>query len=105
VDGNPGVLDAIPDILLAVNSTRQIVFANQPPPIFSMPAMRASCGETPGEAAGCMHSRETPGGCGNAESCKVCGAFLAIYHGLSGVPSLEECRMTLAGGTPLDLSV
>jgi hypothetical protein len=52
-----------------------------------------------------MHSRETPGGCGIAESCKVCGAFLAIYRGLRGESSLEECRMTLAGGTSLDLRV
>ena len=35
----------------------------------------------------------------------MCGAFLAIYRGLRGESSLEECRMTLAGGTSLDLRV
>jgi len=100
------LIDAIPDILLAVNSNRQIVFANQAASdFFHVRDASELLGKRPGEAAGCLHSRETPGGCGNAESCKVCGAFLAIFHGLRGESSLEECRMTLTGGTPLDLSV
>jgi len=101
-----GVIDAIPDILLAVNSNRQIVFANRAAAdFFHVREARELWGSRPGEAAGCLHSRETPGGCGNSESCRVCGAFLAIYHGLRGEVSIEECQMTLAGGTALDLSV
>ncbi|MFA7343254.1 MAG: PAS domain-containing sensor histidine kinase [Terrimicrobiaceae bacterium] len=101
-----GLIDAIPDILLALNSNRQIVFANQAAlDFFHADSARDLWGKRPGEAAGCLHSREAPGGCGNAESCRVCGAFLAIYHGLQGEPSVEECRMALVGGTPLDLSV
>ena len=101
-----GLIDAIPDILLAVNSNRQIVFANQAATdFFQVSSARELWGKRPGEAAGCMHSHETPGGCGNAESCKVCGAFLAICNGLRGDATVEECRMALAGGTPLDLSI
>jgi Histidine kinase-, DNA gyrase B-, and HSP90-like ATPase len=101
-----GLLDAIPDILLALNSSRQIVFANRAASdFFHVGCARDLWGKRPGEAAGCMHSSENPGGCGNSESCKVCGAFLAIYHGLRGKSSVEECRMALAGGTPLDLSI
>ena len=101
-----GLIDAIPDILLAVNATRQIVFANQAAAdFFHVRDAGELWGKRPGEAAGCMHSRENPGGCGNTESCKVCGAFLAIFHGLNGESSLEECRMTLAGGDSLDLRV
>ena len=101
-----GLLDAIPDILLAVNSTRQIVFANRAASdFFHVRDAGELWGKRPGEAAGCVHSRETPGGCGQAESCRVCGAFLAISQGQRGESSLEECRMTLTGGTPLDLSV
>ena len=101
-----GLIDAIPDILLAVNSSRQIVFGNQTALAF-FHARSASelWGRRPGEAAGCMHSSETPAGCGNSEPCTVCGAFLAISNGLRGEASVEECRMTLAGGTPLDLSI
>jgi len=101
-----GLIDAIPDILLAVNSNRQIVFANRAAlDFFHVRSAGELWGKRPGEAAGCMHSRETPGGCGNAESCKVCGAFLAICHGLLGESTIEECRMALAEGTPLDLSI
>jgi signal transduction histidine kinase len=101
-----GVIDAVPDILLAVNSSRQIVFANRAAlDFFHVGSARELWGKRPGEAAGCMHSRETPGGCGNSESCRVCGAFLAVDQGLRGETSVEECRMALAGGTPLDLTI
>jgi signal transduction histidine kinase len=99
-------LDAIPDILIAVNATRQIVFANRKALDF-FHASEASelWGKRPGEAAGCIHSTEAPGGCGDAEACKVCGAFRAISQGLEGAAPVEECRMTLAGGTSLDLRI
>ena len=101
-----GLIDAVPDILLAVNSNRQIVFANRAAlDFFHVGCADELWGQRPGEAAGCMHSHETPGGCGNSESCRVCGAFLAITQGLRGESSVEECRMALAGGTPLDLSI
>ena len=55
-----GLIDAIPDILLAVNSTRQIVFANQAAAdFFHVRDAGELWGKRPGEAAGCMHSRET----------------------------------------------
>ena len=100
------LIDAIPDILLAVNSTRQIVFANQAAADFFRVRTAADLwGKRPGEAAGCIHSHEAPGGCGNAESCRVCGAFLAIRRGLGGETPVEECRMALAGGLSLDLRI
>lgn len=104
--GIRALLDAIPDILLAVNSSCQIVYANRTALDFFHARQGAELwGKRPGEAAGCMHSRETPDGCGTAEACGVCGVFLAIRHGLHGKPSIEECQMMLAGGMPLDLSV
>jgi signal transduction histidine kinase len=104
--GIQGLLDAIPDVLVAVNSTRQIVYANQSAvEFFRARSPRELWGKRPGEAAGCIHSEETPGGCGTAEACRVCGAFLAIQQGLRGKSSVEECRMMLTGGAPLDLSV
>jgi len=101
-----GFMDAIPDILVAVNSTRQIVFANKTALDFFHVADGSELwGRRPGEVAGCVHSAETPGGCGDAEACKVCGAFLAITQGLRGDTPVEECRMLLANGSPLDLRV
>ena len=101
-----GLLDAIPDILVAVNSTRQIVYANRSAVDFFQARDAGELwGKRPGEAAGCVHSNETPGGCGTSEACRVCGAFLAISRGLGGESSVEECRMMLTGGAAMDLSV
>ncbi len=101
-----GLMDAIPDILVAVNASRQIVFANQAAvKFFQVKSASELWGRRPGEAAGCVHSAETPGGCGTAEACQVCGAFRAIVQGLNGDSPIEECRMLIGGGTPLDLRV
>ncbi len=99
-------MDAIPDILVAVNSTRQIVFANRAAlDFFHVADVSEIWGRRPGEVAGCIHSVQTEGGCGDSEACKLCGAFRAIVQGLEGGTPIEECRMTLAGGTPLDLRI
>ncbi|MBE2205893.1 MAG: PAS domain-containing protein [Chthoniobacterales bacterium] len=101
-----GLFDAIPDILLAVNSSRQIVYANQTAvDYFHIRSASHLWGRRPGEVAECIHSREAPGGCGNAESCRVCGAFLAITRGLEGESPVEECRMMLQDGTARDLRI
>ncbi|MFZ4775235.1 MAG: ATP-binding protein [Terrimicrobiaceae bacterium] len=99
-------MDAIPDMLVAVNSTRQIVFANKAAlEFFHANDLPEIWGKRPGEVAGCIHSAETPGGCGDSDACKVCGAFRAMMRGLQGDISTEECRMTLVGGFPLDLRI
>jgi len=101
------LMDAIPDILLAVNANRQIVFANQAAAnFFRVGDVSDLWGKRPGEAACCLHSTEVPGGgCGDSEACKVCGAFQAIMKGLEGETPVEECRMLQKDGTPLDLRV
>ena len=99
-------VDAIPDILVAVNATRQIVFANHTAvEFFKTKDASELWGKRPGEAAGCLHSTEEPGGCGEAAACKVCGAFHAIMQGLAGKSAIEECRMSLIEGSSLDLRV
>ncbi len=100
------LMDGVPDILLAVNTTRQIVYANRAAANF-FKAREASdlWGKRPGEAAGCVHSHETPHGCGTADACMVCGALNAILQGLAGGTVVEECRMMCAGENALDLRV
>lgn len=99
-------MDAIPDILIAVNSTRQIVFANRTAMnFFRVEDPSSLWGRRPGEVAGCIHSADTTGGCGDSEACRVCGAFRAIMQGLEGGTAIEECRMTLSCGSALDLRV
>jgi len=99
-------LDAIPDIFLVVNSTRQIVFANKSAlGFFGVSDPAELWGRRPGEAARCVHCGEAPGGCGESRSCKVCGAFLAICGGLAGYSPVEECRLLSLDGRPYDLRV
>ena len=99
-------VDVIPDILVAVNSTRQIVFANQAAvAFFQVKDASALWGKRPGEVSGCLHSVEEPGGCGESAACQVCGAFRSIMQGLEGKPSVEECRMALVAGVSLDLRI
>ncbi len=99
-------LDAIPDIFLVVNATRQIVFANKAAIAFFGVSDAADLwGRRPGEAARCIHCDETPGGCGDSSTCKVCGAFHAICGALDGFTPVEECRLLVQSGTPYDLRI
>jgi len=101
-----GILDAIPDILVAINSTRQIVFANRAAlDFFKAGDGTLLWGQRPGEAAGCVHHAEMPGGCGDAEACKVCGVFRAASIGLGGNSAIEECRMLVERSNAFDLRV
>lgn len=100
------LMDGVPDILLAVNTTRQIVYANRAAAdFFKVREASDLWGKRPGEAAGCVHSHETPHGCGTSDACMVCGAFNAILQGLAGNNAVEECRMMCAGESALDLRV
>jgi len=57
--------------------------------------MRDFVGKRPGEALGCEHSTEGPGGCGTSLACRHCGAVLAILAAQrSGGPDYEECWIT-----------
>ena len=67
-------LDAMPTIVLILNTRRQIVSANAA----LMRALNAEIDELiggrPGEVFRCVHVQEGPDGCGTAESCAFCGA-------------------------------
>ncbi len=99
-------LDAVPDIFLVVNAQRQIVFANRAlADLLGTDDRARLCGQRPGEALGCVHAFESPGGCGTTEFCSTCGAVHAILTSLAGEPAQQECRITLRGGGSLDLRV
>ena len=58
------VLDSVPDYLLALNSRRQIVFANASMMGFLGRTEEELLGLRPGEALDCEHSTAESGGCG-----------------------------------------
>jgi signal transduction histidine kinase len=101
---------AVPELFVVLNEQRQIVFANR--------AMLAAvqrdtiaevAGQRVGEAINCAHAFDGDGGlpglCGTTEFCRNCGAVNAMLSALHGAEDVQECRITLADGSALDLRV
>jgi nitrogen fixation/metabolism regulation signal transduction histidine kinase len=103
------VLDLVPSTSFIVNETRQVIFANAS--ALSALGLDSSevIGARPGEIVKCVHARETLGGCGTTEACRVCGVVSAVLEALEDdKKSVKECRIvTEAGGATggLDLLV
>jgi signal transduction histidine kinase len=101
-------LDAIPVVLVVLNRRRQIVLANAQALEATRRDMDHILGKRPGEAFGCIHADQAPGGCGATEFCSKCGAIRSIIMGLEGVKNVQECnllRRGLQGIEALDLQV
>lgn len=99
-------LDAVPDIILILNTYRQVVFINEAgAQAMGLVSWIKATGQRPGELMGCIHSSETPGGCGTTEFCRTCGAVKAILTALRGEEDIQECRISLNNGGALDLRV
>ncbi|MBI5601129.1 MAG: HAMP domain-containing histidine kinase [Gemmatimonadetes bacterium] len=116
-------LDAMPNMAVVLNGDRQIVLMNlafreflgtgdpevgvvdQRREVFEA-LVASALGKRPGEAVGCIHSRETDGGCGTTKFCRNCGAARAIvnsqkWRGLD----VQECRLTIGNGEGVETSV
>lgn len=88
-------LDAIPNIILVLNSRRQVIFGNQT--LLDLVGARSReeiLGQRPGEILRCIHACEMPGGCGTTEYCLNCGAINAILESQQGRKAYNECRIT-----------
>lgn len=100
------IFDAMPVFVAILNHQRQMVYANKAfRDYFEANKIVEFKGKRPGEAVNCIHSAESPGGCGTADSCTVCGAVNAILLSQSTGKAQMECRITLENGDPLDLMV
>ncbi len=88
------ILDSIPNIVLLLNNTRQIVFANKIIYEYIGEEKNSSViGYRVGELFHCIHSKESVDGCGNSEICKTCGALLATISAINKKEAVEECRI------------
>ncbi|MEQ8190598.1 MAG: PAS domain-containing sensor histidine kinase, partial [Candidatus Eremiobacterota bacterium] len=104
------LLDSSPDMILVLNKHRQIVLANDKFLKFlHLNDEKNIVGERPGEAMGCIHKSEGPGGCGTSKFCKYCGAAHAIVNTITkNETDLQECRINIndeTGITALTLRV
>lgn len=92
-----GVLEAVEDPLLVLNSHRQVLLANaQAIETLGQANDAESLGKRPGELFECVHSNEGPGGCGGSEACLDCGALQAVRSSRRNKrPETRECLLTL----------
>lgn len=103
------VIDAMPEFVMIVSPTRQVLLGNRALADF---AASQGCstfvGMRPGELMSCRHALSAPSGCGTGEACRTCGAVEAILAGLQGNRASYECRIlreTPSGAEALDLKV
>lgn len=101
------VINAIPSIVMILNSNRQLVLANDSLACFlGVENIEKLKGQRPGEILNCINSKKKVAGCGTSENCEMCGAVNSIMDGLKGVFSVNECRVLTGDGTDaLDLKV
>ncbi len=86
--------DAIPVMIFALNSCRQIVFANQAGIEFlNQSDVDALLGRRPGEAVGCINAESGVAGCGTSVHCGHCQALSAILKALEGTEEAGQCHM------------
>ena len=109
VSENPvidGLMNAIGGLVAILNEQRQIVALNET--LLKMLGISEAyevLGLRPGEAVGCIHAHDLPGGCGTSEYCSTCGAAIAIVTGLAKNKSVEQtCALTIdRAGQPEDI--
>lgn len=100
------LLDMLPEMILLLNSNRQIVHANTLfLQVMGLAQEEDLLGMRPGEALGCLHAHESLGGCGTTESCRHCGAVRAVMEALDGRSSCRECVIDSSRGCQLNLRV
>jgi len=93
------LLDAMPGMVLVLNSHRQIVFANRAfYQLSGRSATESLVGQLVGDVLSCHVAGDSAGGCGTGESCQTCGALVAMLSGLSGDESVQECMLTRHDG-------
>ncbi|MCH5373761.1 MAG: ATP-binding protein [Planctomycetes bacterium] len=101
-------IDAVPDVVLILNSHRQIVSANRALLDLLQCEIHQVLGRRPGELIGCRNASEGPDGCGTARNCMACGAIDAITTSQRCEDRIiRECRISLQEpvGGALDLKV
>ncbi|MBE2224592.1 MAG: PAS domain-containing sensor histidine kinase [Anaerolineae bacterium] len=95
IDLLPQILDAVDNGVVLLNRQRQIVFINETFARYAgIPDKDKAIGLRPGEAMGCYHALESPGGCGTSDYCRACGALVAILMAQKGQTSTQECRIS-----------
>ncbi len=92
------ILDHIPNMVIIMNSRRQIVYMNKKFAGLLSESSSAKLGCRPGECMLCVHAAPGKDGCGSTEFCHVCGLAQAIRKSEKGIHATGECNIPLAHG-------
>jgi signal transduction histidine kinase len=100
-------LNAIPGMVMILNTNRQIVAVNQAMLRVLQVAADDLLEKRPGEVVGCVRPKEGPDGCGTSRHCVTCGAVNAILESQTqNTQVVRECRiLTQSESGALDLRV
>jgi diguanylate cyclase (GGDEF)-like protein len=91
--------DAVPNVVLIINNTRQVVYANSRVTLFgNFHTPDSYLGLRPGELINCTNASKKPGGCGTTDDCKACGAVNTILNALIGKKDEQECTIRRGDG-------
>jgi hypothetical protein len=91
------LLSSVLNYVFILNRQRQIIFASRNVPQVlprTKPQARPWLGFRVGEFLGCMHAKETEGGCGTSLQCRKCGAVRAVLQSLTGQANVKQFRLT-----------
>ncbi len=91
------LLQRSPGMAALLNEHRQVLAVNDTVlKALGIESVGAVIGLRPGEALGCIHAAEMPGGCGTSFPCADCGAVLAILACMvQDCPVEGECTITV----------
>lgn len=98
------ILDSIEGLVMILDEQRRVLAAN-PELLESLEIQETEplIGKLPGDALGCIHSEETPLGCGSAPACTQCGTLLAIVTSQERKqPYPAECCLSIRRGQRLE---
>jgi signal transduction histidine kinase len=103
-----GILATWAGAAAVLNAQRQIVALNSRYlQAVGLDDPAAALGLRPGEAIGCHHAGELPGGCGTSRACATCGAAIAIVAAMARQrPEERDCVVTVPrDGLDVDLDL
>ncbi len=102
------ILEAWGSAVAVLNAERQILAINHSYlRLLGVTDPGAALGLRPGEAIGCTHAEDAPGGCGTSRACATCGTAVALAVSAAGqVADERDCVLTVTrGGEPTDLDL
>lgn len=101
------LLYSVGGLLAVLNEQRQILSVNTTLlKKLGIRNIKEILGLRPGEMLHCIHSHDTPAGCGTGPHCASCGAAIAIVTGLdSGKPAERNCCIQTESGRDLFFNV